>query len=106
MDGTLSGNLAVLFDAVIVPEGAKSIQTLMMNGDAKYHLRQAYRHLKAIGLPGDASEMQEAADLPQDMDDPGLLTPKDTKALMKPFITAMKQHRVWAREPKALDFGA
>jgi len=25
---------------------------------------------------------------------------------MKPFITAMKQHRVWAREPKALDFGA
>lgn len=106
VDGTLSGNLAVLFDAVIVPEGAKSIQTLMMNGDAKYHLRQAYRHLKAIGLPGDASEMQEAADLPQDMDDPGLLTPKDTKALMKPFITAMKQHRVWAREPKALDFGA
>lgn len=40
------------------------------------------------------------------MDDAGLLTPKDTKALMKPFITAMKQHRVWAREPKALDFGA
>lgn len=40
------------------------------------------------------------------MDDAGLLTPKDTKALMKPFITAMKQHRTWAREHKALDFGA
>lgn len=106
VDGTLSGNPSVLFDAVIVPEGAQSIQTLLMNGDAKYHLRQAYRHLKAIGLPGDASEMLEATDLPQDMDDPGLLTPKDTKALMKPFITAMKQHRVWAREPRALDFGA
>ena len=106
VDGTLSGNPSVVFDAVIVPEGEQSIKTLLMNGDAKYHLRQAYRHLKAIGLPGDASEMLEATDLPRDMDDAGLLTPKDTKALMKPFITAMKQHRVWAREPKALDFGA
>lgn len=106
VDGSLAANLSVLFDAVIVPEGVQSIQTLLMDGDAKYHLRQAYRHLKAIGLPGDAREMLEAASLPQDMDDAGLLLPKDTKSLMKPFITAMKQHRVWAREPKALDFGA
>ena len=106
VDGSLAANLSVLFDSVIVPEGAQSIQTLLMDGDAKYHLRQAYRHLKAIGLPGDARKMLQAAALPDDMDDAGLLTPKDTKALMKPFITAMKQHRTWAREPKALDFGA
>lgn len=106
VDGTLSGNPSVLFDAVIVPEGDKSIRTLLMNGDAKYHLRQAYRHLKAIGLPGDASEMLQAAELPKDMDDAGLLMPEDTRALMKPFITAMKQHRAWARESKAQDFGA
>lgn len=106
VDGSLAANLSVLFDAVIVPEGQESIQTLLMDGDAKYHLRQAYRHLKAIGLPGDAKAMLEAAELPQDMDDAGLLMPKDTKALMKPFITAMKQHRTWARQTKALDFGA
>ena len=106
VDGSLAANLSVLFDSVIVPEGAQSIQTLLTDGDAKYHLRQAYRHLKAIGLPGDAREMLQAASLPDDMDDTGLLTPKDTKALMKPFITAMKQHRTWAREHKALDFGA
>ena len=106
VDGSLAANLSVLFDSVIVPEGAQSIQTLLTDGDAKYHLRQAYRHLKAIGLPGDAREMLQAASLPDDMDDAGLLTPKDTKALMKPFITAMKQHRTWAREHKALDFGA
>lgn len=106
VDGSLAANLSVLFDAVIVPEGQESIQTLLMDGDAKYHLRQAYRHLKAIGLPGDAKAMLEAAELPQDMDDAGLLMPKDTKALMKPFITAMKQHRTWARQARALDFGA
>lgn len=106
VDGTLSGNPSVLFDAVIVPEGAQSVQTLLMDGDAKYHLRQAYRHLKAIGLPGDAADMLKAALLPQDKNDAGLLLTEDTKDLMKPFITAMKQYRTWAREPKALDFGA
>ena len=106
VDGSLAANLSVLFDSVIVPEGAQSIQTLLTDGDAKYHLRQAYRHLKAIGLPGNAKAMLEAASLPQDMDDAGLLMPKDTKSLMPPFITAMKQHRVWSREPKTLDFGA
>ena len=106
VDGTLSGTPSVLFDSVIVPEGEQSIATLLKDGDAKYHLRQAYRHLKAIGLPGNAKAMLEAASLPQDMDDAGLLMPKDTKSLMLPFITAMKQHRVWSREPKTLDFGA
>lgn len=76
VDGSLAANLSVLFDSVIVPEGAQSIQTLLMDGDAKYHLRQAYRHLKAIGLPGDARKMLQAAALPDDMDDAGLLTPK------------------------------
>ena len=84
----------------------RSIAALLKDGDAKYHLRQAYRHLKAIGLPGNARAMLEAASLPQDMDDAGLLMPKDTKSLMPSFITAMKQHRVWSREPKTLDFGA
>ena len=106
VDGTLSGTPSVLFDSVIVPEGEQSLTTLLKDGDAKYHLRQAYRHLKAIGLPGNAKAMLEAASLPQDMDDAGLLMPKDTKSLMLPFITAMKQHRVWSREPKTLDFGA
>ena len=106
VDGTLSGTPSVLFDSVIVPEGEQSLTTLLKDGDAKYHLRQAYRHLKAIGLPGNAKAMLEAASLPQDTDDAGLLMPKDTKSLMPPFITAMKQHRVWSREPKTLDFGA
>ena len=106
VNGTLSGTPSVLFDSVIVPEGEQSIAALLKDGDAKYHLRQAYRHLKAIGLPGNARAMLEAASLPQDMDDAGLLMPKDTKSLMPSFITAMKQHRVWSREPKTLDFGA
>lgn len=105
-DGTLEGNPSVLTDAVIVPEGAQSIKTLCVNGDAQYHLRQAYKHLKIIGLPGDAHAMGKAANLPHDPDDAGVLTPKTTHTLMPAFIAAMKQHRIWSRELKTQSMGA
>lgn len=100
VDGTIEGNPSVLVDAVIIPDGKGSITALMDNGDAKYYLRQAYRHLKAIALPGDASDMLEAAGLPDDKDDPGLITGKDTAKVMDHLIAAMQQHRIWTREDK------
>ncbi len=106
IQGTLEGNPSVLFDAVIVPDGEESIRALMADGHAKYHLRQAYKHLKAIALPGKAAEMLTAAELPQDESDEGLIVAKNTAAAMKPFIAAMNRHRTWAREPKTSSFTA
>lgn len=100
VDGTIEGNPSVLVDAVIIPEGKESLEMLMMDGNAKYYLRQAYKHLKAIALPGDAKAMLEAACLPEDKDDAGLIVEKDSAHAMKRFIKAMKQHRVWDREEK------
>ncbi len=98
IDGTLEGNPSLLFDAVFVPDG-DSLDALMEDGNATYHLRQAYKHLKAIALPGGARKMLQAAGLPQDGQNPGLVTGEVTEAL-RAFITAMKQHRVWDREMK------
>lgn len=98
--GTISGNPSVLVDAVVVPEGEESLQTLMRDGDAKYYLCQAYKHLKAIGLPGDARQLLEAAGLPDDAEDAGLVTEDGTEKTMTMFLEAMKQHRVWDREEK------
>ncbi|UQZ88291.1 catalase HPII [Deltaproteobacteria bacterium Smac51] len=106
VDGSLAGNPAALFDAVVVPEGDASIEALMADGDAKYHLRQAYRHLKAIGLPGKAKEMLKAAGLPEDAKDSGLVLDSDSDKMVKEFIKAMKEHRIWAREDKTSDFAA
>lgn len=106
IDGTIEGNPSVLVDAVIVPEGRKSLSALMSDGNAKYHLRQAYKHLKAIGLPGDAQDMLSAAGLPEDMEDAGLIMADNSKGMMQPFIEAMKQHRVWDREAKTANIGA
>lgn len=105
-DGRLNAEPSVLFDAVLVPDGEQSIAALMEDGDAKYHLRQAYKHLKAIGLAGGAVKLLKAAGLDEDKHDAGILAAKDGGALMPTFFEAMKQHRVWDREPKTKNIGA
>lgn len=105
VDGTIEGNPSVLVDAVIVPDGEASIKTLMADGDAKYYLRQAFKHLKAIGLPGNAKNMFEAANL-SGFEDKGVVIGKDDKAMLKPFLDVMREHRVWDRESRLDGFAA
>jgi len=100
VDGTLEGNPSVLVDAVAVPEGAQSLETFTRSGCARHYLCQAYKHLKAIALPGDARSMLMASGLPEDSGDAGLILARDTEKAVKPFLDAMKQHRVWDREEK------
>ncbi len=100
VDGTIGGTPSVLFDSVIVPDGADSIETLKMDGNAKYYLQQAFKHLKVIGLAGQAEEMLEAAGLSEFEDDPGLVVDQAGDKMAKTFLEAMKEHRVWAREAK------
>lgn len=101
VDGTIEGNPSVVVDAVIVPGGKEAVASLKADANAAYYLRQAYRHLKAIALVGDAREMLSAAALPDDKDDAGLILEKDPAGAAKHLINAMKCHRVWAREDKA-----
>lgn len=98
VDGTLEGTPSLLFDAVLVPEG-DSVATLMEDGNAKYHICQAYKHLKAIALLGEAEKLCAAAGLPQDDADAGLVT-GEAEAALPDFIAAMRQHRVWDREAR------
>ena len=106
VDGTLEGNPSLLFDAVIVPEGEDSLEVLLNDGNAKYHLMQAYKHLEAIGLPGRSAEMLEAAGLPEDDDDEALVCEKDTDKTVKRLIEAMRNHRAWDREEKTAEIAA
>ncbi len=97
--GTLEGNPSVLVDAVIIPEGEQSIEALLKNGNAKYYLLQAFKHLKAIGLQGKARCLYDALPLPAP--DEGIIIVNDASELANSFIAAMKAHRVWSREPSA-----
>lgn len=97
VDGSMEGLPSVAFDAVFVPGGAQSIKALSGNGVALHYLLEAYKHLKAIALHGEARELLQVLKLEADE---GLIIGTDAKAL-KAFFAAIAQHRVWDREDKA-----
>ncbi|WP_392566646.1 catalase HPII [Utexia brackfieldae] len=95
VDGTIEGNPSVLVDAVIVPSGNGNIDTLLADGNARYYLLQAYKHLKAIGLQADAKKLFERDQLNIDE---GVLITDDAAKLAQQLLDKMTFHRVWARE--------
>lgn len=97
VDASMEGLPSVAFDAVFVPGGAKSIQALSGDGVALHYLLEAYKHLKAIALQGEAEQLLDVLKLEVDA---GLIVGGDAKAL-KAFFNALAHHRVWEREPKA-----
>ncbi|AZE45800.1 Catalase KatE [Pseudomonas chlororaphis] len=97
VDASMEGLPSVAFDAVFVPGGAKSIQALSGDGVALHYLLEAYKHLKAIALQGEAQQLLDVLKLEVDA---GLIVGGDAKAL-KAFFNAIAHHRVWEREPKA-----
>ena len=97
VDASMEGMPSIAFDAVFVPGGAESVKALSTDGVALHFLLEAYKHLKAIALHGDASQLLDVLHLEADA---GLLAGKDSK-LLKGFVAAIAQHRVWAREEKA-----
>ncbi len=98
VDGSAEGMPSVALDAVFVPGGAESIKALSADGVAKHYLLEAYKHLKAIALAGEAKDLLKVVALDEDE---GLLTGADAGAVQKEFIAAIVKHRVWARQPKA-----
>ena len=97
VDASMEGSPSVAFDAVFVPGGAASIKALSTDGVALHYLLEAYKHLKAIALQGEAKQLLDVLRLEADV---GLIVGADGN-LIKPFLTAIGQHRVWEREVKA-----
>ncbi|ALB70955.1 catalase HPII [Cronobacter muytjensii] len=96
--GTFAGSPSVTVDAVLVPGGAAN--ALSDNGDAVYYLLEAYKHLKAIGLMGDARALKSRLNVP-DTGEEGIVEADDaTGSFMDDFIHQLACHRVWARTPK------
>ncbi|WP_268798653.1 catalase HPII [Pseudomonas huanghezhanensis] len=97
VDASQEGLPSVAFDAVFIPGGAASVKALSGDGVALHYVLEAYKHLKAISFGADAKELIDLLRLEEDA---GLLAVSDSKSF-NAFFDAMKQHRVWAREPKA-----
>ena len=91
-DGTLETMPSVLFDAVVVPDGAKAATTLAALGHAREFLRDQYRHCKPILLAGAGEQVAKAAGLPTD-DRADWAIVRDLRA----FMHAIGKHRNWDR---------
>ena len=91
-------NNDVLVDAVIVPGG--DISDILQNGDAKYYLLEAYKHLKTIALAGDARQFKRLLDVDDQGEDGIVEADNATANFMDDFLTHLAAHRVWSRISK------
>ncbi|WHU86935.1 catalase HPII [Pantoea agglomerans] len=100
VDATFAGLPSLTFDAVMVPDG--NIDALLLSGDARYFLLEAYKHLKVIGLVGEARRFKAQFGLEDADQEEGIVQGDSAEsALMSEFTQAMKAHRVWSRSQKA-----
>lgn len=105
VDGTFTTLPSLAFDAVIVPDG--NIDALLLRGDACYFLLEAYKHLKVIGLSGEARRFAAQFGLSEDEREEGvIMEDKAEGVLMSEFLHAMSAHRIWSRSQKALSVPA
>jgi catalase len=100
---------SVLFDAVYVPGGQASIDSLLQENESMNFVLEAYRHCKTIGAAGAGVELLRAAGLPSlpPMEggsnghdaEPGVVVGDGEIAVLATgFIEAMSLHRHWGRE--------
>jgi catalase len=96
---------SVLYDAVYVPGGQKSVEALKKVPEAMEFLREAYRHCKAVGFSGAAASLVEAAGLSQlavaqalDSDLALVRGDKADAKFSQRFVEAIAAHSNWARQ--------
>lgn len=121
-DHHLEGQRSTMFDALFVPGGSKSVETLKKTGRAVHYLREAFGHLKTVAATGEAVDLLSTAfALPgvqlsadgQAVESYGVITlrhakpeawgevidvAKNAKGFVETFVRNVSNHRCWQRE--------
>jgi catalase len=103
VDHTFATMSSVMFDAVLVPGGPTSVQSLAANGDAVHFVLEAYRHGKTIGVIGEGVTLLRTLGIDADgtPDVPGVVPgrndPPSRAQLAQEFMAALARHRHWTR---------
>jgi catalase len=99
VDATLENSPAVLFDAMVLPDGTEAVEALARDGRTLEFVKDQYRHCKTILALGASSKLLEklgiSSALPSGEEDPGLLLGNvdegDERA--RDFIASIGKHR-------------
>lgn len=104
VDCTFANMPSVMFDAVLVPGGSGSAQTLAGNGDAVHFVLEAYKHCKAICVIGEGVQLLRTLGIGAGEGEPavpgvvlGKNDPPGRAQLAQEFIAAIARHRHWLR---------
>ena len=111
VDFSLLTASSVMFDAVYIPGGEKSVKALQEQVEAVEFVQEAFKHCKTIAANGAGLEFIRACRLANGaaegkaMDsavEEGVILSRDDQAgkIASEFIKAMAQHRHWSREKK------
>jgi catalase len=115
---TFLTSASVLFDAIYVPGGTQSIDTLKMDEEVLNFINEAFRHYKPISASGEGTELLmqsglKGVDLSQSNGkvnaESGLVTSRaasDMEAFSKSFLDAIKEHRHWMRSQQKVQVPA
>lgn len=87
---------SVVYDAVFIPAGEKSVTVLSGDADAIHFVNEAYKHCKAIAA-SNAEAFLKASYIGTEASDDGLVLSKHA-FFEKAFVKAIAQHRFWERE--------
>ncbi|MBR8828403.1 MAG: catalase [Gomphosphaeria aponina SAG 52.96 = DSM 107014] len=110
VDKTFLTSAAVMFDAVYIPGGTQSVETLKANGDVVHFIDEAFRHCKAIAATGEGVELLKESSIqgitfsdPSLQNDQGVImakTPSNLGKVAELFVEAIAEHRFWTRKQK------
>lgn len=102
---------SVMFDAVYIPDGEKSVRKMMQMGEALHFVAEAFKHCKTIGTSGYGINLFERAfvlgvefaekNTENVMSHKGVITAgvnADAAKFADAFIEGIKKHRHWDRE--------
>jgi catalase len=101
-DKSMENSPSVLFDALVLPDGAKAIEALARDGHTMEYLKDQFRHCKTILALGASRKLLEMAGIPTSKKgkDAGILmsdsaSDRDTAPA---FISAIEAHRHPSRD--------
>jgi catalase len=101
-DATLETTPSVLYDAVIIPDGADAASGLVSLGHAVEFVKDQYRHCKPIFAAGAGAELLRKAGIPTDDEETDFaLIRTDGKSSgqgLKRLVAALGKHRNWDRQ--------
>jgi catalase len=97
-DFSLLTTASVLFDAVYIPGGTASIQTLAGDADACHFVDEAYKHCKAICSTSDTPAFLDNTLAGKADNDEAVIVNAKLKVSVPGFIAAIANHRNWGRE--------